>query len=93
MASRSKVLYVGVTGNFENRVIAHKLKAHPKSFTAKYNVTKLVYCEEYFDAKQAIARETQIKTWRRDKKVALIESMNPEWIDLADDAAVRGQRK
>ena len=53
-------------------------------FTSKYNVTRLVHAEEFGEVKDAIAREKQIKGWRRDRKIELIESVNPEWDDLAD---------
>jgi len=56
---------------------------YPASFTSQYNVTKLVYVEEYTRIQDAIAREKQMKGWRRSKKVALIERMNPEWLDLS----------
>ena len=80
-ASRS-TLYTGMTGYMALRVFQHKHK-HEHGFTAKYNVTRLVYYESYFHPVDAIAREKQIKGWRRSKKVALIESMNPAWDDLA----------
>ena len=86
LASRSRVLYIGITGNLENRLAWHRSGTNPKCFTARYRVTKLVYLEEYTDARQAIDRETQIKKWRRSKKVRLIEAGNPEWDDLAPPA-------
>ena len=66
------------------RVQEHKQKKVP-GFTQKYNVTRLVYYEETPDVKAALTREKQIKGWLRAKKVALIESVNPEWRDLSDD--------
>ncbi len=78
----SRVLYTGVTNDLERRVSEHRLKSGSK-FTSKYNVTKLVYYEHGFDVNAAIIREKQIKGWLRKKKIALIESMNPEWEDLA----------
>ncbi len=86
MASISKVLYVGMTGNFYKRVKQHKTKQDPQSFTARYHITKLVYYERYGDVYKAIEREKQIKKWRREKKIKLIESVNPEWNDLAQEA-------
>jgi putative endonuclease len=83
LASRSRVLYIGVTGNLDQRVAWHRSGANTRSFTAQYNVTKLVYVEEYTRIEDAIAREKQMKTWRRAKKVRLIEEENPEWEDLA----------
>lgn len=82
MASESGVLYVGVTNNLERRVFQHRSKAVP-GFTARYNVRKLVYYELYGDIRLAIAREKQIKGWLRKRKIALIESVNPGWKDLA----------
>ena len=77
----NRVLYAGVTNDLERRVAEHRLKA-PGSFTARYNVTKLVYFEHGFDAEGAILREKQIKGWLRSKKNQLIETMNPDWNDL-----------
>ena len=74
----NKVLYTGVTNNLERRIYEHKNKII-KGFTSKYNVNKLVYFEETKDINEAIAREKEIKGWRRSKKVALIESVNPAW--------------
>jgi putative endonuclease len=82
IASRSRVLYVGVTNDLQRRVWEHKNHA-VAGFTDRYNVTRLVYFEEGASAIDAIAREKQIKGWRRAKKVALIESMNPAWADLS----------
>ena len=63
----------------------HKYKRNPKSFTARYNVEKLVWFENYTDIAEAIAREKQIKAGSRQKKLQLIEEMNPEWRDLSDE--------
>ena len=82
MASRGKTLYVGVTNNLERRVYEHR-SGLIAGFTKKYKVTKLVYHEETSDVGAAISREKQLKTWRRSKKVALIESVNPLWEDMA----------
>ena len=82
MTNRSKTLYVGVTNNLERRVHQHKLKEIP-GFTAKYNITRLVYYEETGDVLAAIEREKTIKSWLRAKKIALIESVNPTWQDLS----------
>ena len=78
----SKTLYTGVTNNLERRMDEHKRRVGSK-FAAKYNITRLAYYEVYTDVREAIAREKQIKSWRREKKVALIESMNPTWQDLS----------
>jgi putative endonuclease len=83
LASMNRVLYIGITSTFEKRLIEHRTKAFPRSFTAQYNVTKLVHYEEYTDVVQAITREKQLKGWRRSKKIALIELQNRDWHDLA----------
>jgi putative endonuclease len=85
---RAGTLYTGVTNDLERRVYEHK-NSHQeqgsRSFTARYRVTRLVYCEECPRADEAIAREKQIKGWRRERKLALIESINPEWRDMSED--------
>ncbi len=78
---RNTVLYTGVTRDIERRIYEHKNKI-VKGFTSKYNVEKLVYCEEFFEPNDAIAAEKKIKGWVRKKKIALIEERNPEWKDL-----------
>ncbi len=83
MTNPSRTLYVGVTNDLERRVYQHKQKQIP-GFTAKYNITQLVYCEETGDVLAAIAREKTIKGWLRAKKIALVESVNPQWQDLSD---------
>ena len=82
MTNRSRTLYTGVTSNLEKRVREHKLKLVP-GFTERYNINKLVYYEITPDVEIAVSREKQIKGWVRSKKVALIDSTNPEWDDLA----------
>jgi len=82
MASKSQTLYTGVTSNLERRVYQHKRKLL-QGFTARYNITRLVYFEVTQDIHAAIAREKQIKGWLRAKKITLIESVNPEWRDLS----------
>ncbi|SRR6266404_980989 len=82
MASKSGVLYLGVTSNLPCRVGQHKEKILP-GFTKKYNVTKLVWFEPHASIRSAISREKEIKKWRRSKKTALIELFNPEWNDLS----------
>ena len=84
LASRSRVLYICVTNDLARRLAEHRSGSVP-GFTSTYNVTRLVYVEDYSDPVTAIAREKQLKTWRRDKKVALIEAANPGWRDLADE--------
>ncbi|MBU1907503.1 GIY-YIG nuclease family protein [Patescibacteria group bacterium] len=77
------VLYTGVTSELKQRVYQHKTKVFP-GFTAKYNVTKLVYFEVAENAESAIMREKQIKAGSRQKKIDLIQSINPDWDDLSD---------
>ena len=78
----NSVVYIGVTNNLIRRVQEHRGKMIA-GFSQRYNVTKLVYFEDTIDVRSAIAREKQIKKWRREKKDNLINSMNPEWEDLA----------
>jgi len=82
LSNRSKTLYVGVTDDLERRAFQHKQKL-AGHFSAKYNIMQLVYFETTDDVRAAIAREKQIKGWRRSKKIDLIQSMNPEWRDLS----------
>ena len=76
------MIYIGVTNDLERRVGEHKRKAVP-GFSARYNLTKLVYFEMFGDVRAAISREKELKGWVRRRKVALIESMNPQWNDLS----------
>ena len=82
MASRSKTLYIGVTNDLERRVLEHKSGA--SGFTARYNISSLVYYEESSSSLTAIEREKQLKGWLRNRKLAMIESANPEWDDLSE---------
>lgn len=84
MTNRSKTLYTGVTNDIMRRVYEHKQKL-VEGFTKRYNITKLVYCETTDGVWSAIKREKQIKGWLRSRKVALIESTNPQWEDLSRD--------
>jgi putative endonuclease len=83
MASKSRVIYVGVTGFLMARVLRHRT-GKGSAFTRRYQVHRLVYFATFRNIGDAIARETLIKNWRREKKVALIEERNPTWEDLAD---------
>jgi putative endonuclease len=76
-------MYVGVTNDLKRRLCEHKNKL-VKGFTEKYNLDKLVYFEETGDVTAALAREKEIKKWRREKKNSLVLSMNPEWKDLSE---------
>ena len=84
LASRTKTLYIGVTNDIERRVWEHKAEELP-GFAQRYNVDKLVYDEDYEWIQDAIVREKQLKGWLRRKKIELIESVNPEWDDLAEN--------
>jgi len=84
LASINRILYIGITGNFGQRLAEHRSHTYPQSFTARYNVTRLVYFEEYTRVQDALAREAQLKGWRRSKKVWLIEQRNPQWLDLSE---------
>ena len=75
-------IYTGVTNDLVRRVYEHKTHADPNSFTAKYNVNRLVYFEQTTDVRAALEREKQIKSWKRARKNALVETMNPKWEDL-----------
>ena len=79
----NNVLYTGITSNIEKRMYEHKNKL-VDGFTKKYNINKLVYFDYTSDVRSAIEREKQIKGWLRAKKIALIESMNPNWEDLSE---------
>src|ERR1700682_2681350 len=82
MGSLSGTLYIGVTGNLHKRVFEHKFH-RIEGFTDKYQVERLLYWESFDEVQKAINREKQLKGWRRSKKVALIESVNPHWLNFA----------
>jgi putative endonuclease len=82
MASRSHTLYVGVTGYLHKRVFQHKWREHD-GFTERYNCDRLVWIERHEEVGGAIAREKELKGWRRQKKIALVEALNPTWQDLS----------
>lgn len=84
MANKSHTLYIGLTNDLVRRVYEHKNKLVP-GFTADYNITELVYFEETRDVQSALAREKEIKGWRRARKRKLIDGLNPTWIDLRCD--------
>ena len=85
LSSRTGTLYVGITNDLGRRMYEHKNKLVP-GFTAKYGCDRLVFYEAFPTAHQAIAAEKRIKGWKRAKKVALVESKNPNWRDLSDPA-------
>ena len=80
----NKVIYIGITNNLQRRVFEHKNKL-VEGFTSRYNLNKLVYYEITTDVNSAIAREKEIKKWRREKKNKLVESLNPEWKELIEE--------
>ena len=82
MTNGVRTLYIGVTRDLMRRVFEHKEKL-VEGFTKRYNITMLVYYETTSDIRAAIAREKQLKSWRRSKKIALIESSNPQWKDFS----------
>ena len=84
---RNTTLYVGVASDLYSRVVSHRTKEHPKSFTARYNLTKLVFYELFHSIEEAIVREKKIKGGSRKSKEKLINSMNPEWKDLFDEVS------
>ena len=84
LASRSRRLYTGVTGDLHHRMLQHRLGLVP-GFTTRYRIFRLVHFENFGQIHAAIAREKEIKTWRRAKKIRLIESKNPTWEDLAQN--------
>src|SRR5258706_5231180 len=96
VASKSRVIYIGVTGFLMARVLRHKA-GEGGAFTSKYRVHRLVYFQSYQNVGDAIARETEIKGWRREKKVALIHTESPIWEDLAEGwgepAVMKGSAK
>jgi putative endonuclease len=84
MASRSHNFYIGVTNNIARRVRQHKSHEF-ESFTARYNIDRLVWFARYGEIRTAIAREKQLKGWSRVKKIQLIQDMNPTWQDLSEE--------
>ncbi len=82
-SNQSRTLYVGVTNNIRRRIAEHKAGG-VEGFTRQYRIGTLVYFEPFGDIHAAIRREKQIKHWRREKKLALIASENPDWHDLSD---------
>jgi len=84
MASPSRTLYVGVSNNLPRRVLEHKSR-RAGAFCTRYNIRRLVFAEEADSPSAAIEREKEIKGWRRARKMALIESLNPGWEDLGED--------
>jgi putative endonuclease len=90
MASRSRTLYIGMTGHLKRRVLEHKCRLHP-GFASRYHCDRLVWFENFEYVGNAIAMEKKLKGWLRARKVALIESRNPTWEDLSADWYSREQ--
>ena len=84
LSNSAAILYIGITNDLANRVAQHRDHPDAESFASRYNLHRLVFVETYPTARQAIAREKQLKGWRREKKIALIEKTNPRWQDLAE---------
>ena len=82
MSSKRGVLYIGITNNLERRLSEHRARLTP-SFTSRYRIARLLYFEQTDDVQAALEREKELKGWRRDKKLDLIRSMNPDSSDLA----------
>ena len=83
MASKSGTLYIGMTNDIDARVAQHK-SGEFEGFASTHGCNRLMYYEKYQDVHRAIGREKQLKGWRREKKIKLIESQNPRWQDLAE---------
>jgi len=90
LASRARNLYTGVTDNLERRMIEHRQGLIP-GFTVRYRIFRLVHFEEFGDIRDAITREKEIKGWRREKKIWMIERRNPTWVDLAERLPGKGR--
>lgn len=84
LSSRSRAIYIGITSDLTHRVFEHRQHLVP-GHTARYRISRLVHYVAIEDAHAAIGREKQLKGWRREKKVALIQTHNPTWEDLAAD--------
>ena len=84
LASDSRELYVGVTGKLAQRISQHRTAVSSTGYTAGHQIRRLVYCEATHDVRAAIRREKQIKGWNRRRKLELIETLNPDWNDLAE---------
>ena len=91
MASESFTMYIGITRDLSHRVHHHRAGGDSRAFTARHRAFKLVYFESTNDVMAAIAREKQLKGWRRCRKIALIEQANPDWRDLASRPVDDGQ--
>lgn len=82
---RNSTLYIGVTSDLLSRMVEHREKKYPKSFSARYNLNKLVYYQAFHSIEEAIDKENQLKAGSRKKKMDLINGLNPDWNDLFDE--------
>ena len=89
LASESRELYVGVTNDLCRRLFEHRTSCDPNSYTLRHRTFRLVYCEATSEVNAAIRREKQIKRWKRHRRLELIEQMNPDWRDLAENTDSR----
>ncbi len=83
MSNKSRRVYIGITSTLSERVFQHKHKCFENAFTSRYSFDMLVYLERFSNPLEAIDREKEIKGWRREKKLRLIHSLNPDWADLS----------
>ncbi|MEL6614367.1 MAG: GIY-YIG nuclease family protein [Bacteroidota bacterium] len=83
LTNRSGTLYIGMTSELEGRLAQHRAGVYPQAFSKRYAMNRLIYIETFGEARDAVQRERQLKGWRREKKVALINATNPDWHDLA----------
>ncbi len=89
LASKSRELYIGVTNDLARRVAEHRAGIHPDDHAYRHEAIRLVFVEQTGDVREAIRREKQLKGWRRMRKIELIESQNPKWLDLASAPSLR----
>ncbi|HJT18464.1 MAG TPA: GIY-YIG nuclease family protein [Thermoanaerobaculia bacterium] len=90
MSNNARTLYTGMTDDLPKRVQQHKDRTYENAFTARYTFNRLVYYEAAADQKAAAMRERRVKNWPRARRVALINSMNPNWEDLSERFSLRG---
>src|ERR1700679_224728 len=90
LSNSAATLYIGVTGNLDMRMFQHSDHHNPESFVSRYDLDRLVFMETYPNARQAIAREKQLKGWSRAKKLKLIREQNPEWENLLGEGRSAG---
>ena len=89
LASRTRELYIGVTNDLARRMAEHRAGIHPDDHAYRHEAIRLVFVERTSDVREAIRREKQLKGWRRMRKIELIESVNPRWLDLASAPSLR----